>query len=128
VRREKPVDSGRNFPDLGPKFAKGEKVARTRHVATLRAKALAAVAAGGGARVKQDRDGHTTISTSSGGVGGERVNTVEDEEKELDERLWDDSPENDERDLSWSAVLKRTFEAYVRGERPNMYGEWMVWE
>ncbi|KAI5898420.1 uncharacterized protein SCHCODRAFT_02663317 [Schizophyllum commune H4-8] len=30
-------------------------------------------------------------------------------------------------DLSWSAVLKRTFESYVRGERPNMYGEWIVW-
>ncbi|TRM66445.1 hypothetical protein BD626DRAFT_203259 [Schizophyllum amplum] len=30
-------------------------------------------------------------------------------------------------DLSWSTVLKRTFEAYVRGERPNMYGEWIVW-
>ena len=30
-------------------------------------------------------------------------------------------------DLSWSAVLKRTFEAYVRGERPNMYGEWLKW-
>ncbi|KAI0348387.1 hypothetical protein BDW22DRAFT_83853 [Trametopsis cervina] len=30
-------------------------------------------------------------------------------------------------DLSWSAVLKRTFEAYLRGERPNMYGEWIRW-
>ncbi|KAI0053359.1 hypothetical protein FA95DRAFT_1674386 [Auriscalpium vulgare] len=34
---------------------------------------------------------------------------------------------DDMRDLSWSTVLKRTFEAYVRGERPNMYGEWLVW-
>ncbi|KAK0459087.1 uncharacterized protein EV420DRAFT_1538217 [Desarmillaria tabescens] len=32
----------------------------------------------------------------------------------------------DERDLSWSTVLKRTFEAYIRGERPNMYGEWIL--
>ncbi len=32
-----------------------------------------------------------------------------------------------ERDLSWSTVLKRTFEAYIRGERPNMYGEWILW-
>lgn len=23
-------------------------------------------------------------------------------------------------DLAWSAVLKRTFESYIRGERPNM--------
>lgn len=33
----------------------------------------------------------------------------------------------DSRDLAWSAVLKRTFEAYIRGERPNMYGEWLKW-
>ena len=35
--------------------------------------------------------------------------------------------EDDERDLDWSTVLKRTFEAYIRGERPNMYGEWIRW-
>ena len=34
-------------------------------------------------------------------------------------------PPSEDGDLSWSAVLKRTFEAYVRGERPNMYGEWI---
>ena len=33
----------------------------------------------------------------------------------------------DERDLDWSTALKRTFEAYIRGERPNMYGEWIRW-
>lgn len=33
----------------------------------------------------------------------------------------------DKRDLDWATVLKRTFEAYVRGERPNMYGEWIRW-
>lgn len=38
-----------------------------------------------------------------------------------------DSAEQDKRDLDWSAVLKRTFESYVRGERPNMYGEWLQW-
>jgi WD repeat and SOF domain-containing protein 1 len=31
------------------------------------------------------------------------------------------------RDLHWAGVLKRTFEAYIRGERPNMYGEWLQW-
>lgn len=35
--------------------------------------------------------------------------------------------ENDDDDLSWSTTLKRTFEAFVRGERPNMYGEWITW-
>ena len=33
----------------------------------------------------------------------------------------------DTTDLDWSTVIKRTFEAYIRGERPNMYGEWLVW-
>ena len=33
----------------------------------------------------------------------------------------------DKRDLDWATVLKRTFEAYIRGERPNMYGEWIRW-
>lgn len=33
----------------------------------------------------------------------------------------------DPADLDWSAVMKRTFEAYIRGERPNMYGEWIQW-
>ncbi len=39
----------------------------------------------------------------------------------------DGAGEVDEADLSWATVLKRTFEAYVRGERPNMYGEWLRW-
>ncbi|KAJ3721509.1 hypothetical protein C8R42DRAFT_580742, partial [Lentinula raphanica] len=34
---------------------------------------------------------------------------------------------SDRGDLSWSAVLKRTFESYIRGERCNMYGEWLLW-
>ena len=46
----------------------------------------------------------------------------------LEEEKDEDSVENDKRDLDWAAVLKRTFEAYVRGERPNMYGEWIHWE
>jgi WD repeat and SOF domain-containing protein 1 len=39
----------------------------------------------------------------------------------------DDKVEHDKRDLDWSAVLKRTFESYIRGERPNIYGEWIHW-
>ncbi|KAJ6588431.1 glycosyltransferase family 32 protein [Mycena capillaripes] len=38
-----------------------------------------------------------------------------------------DGVEQDKRDLDWAAVLKRTFESYIRGERANMYGEWLVW-
>ncbi|KAJ7118604.1 glycosyltransferase family 32 protein [Mycena filopes] len=39
----------------------------------------------------------------------------------------EDLIEDDQRDLDWSTVLKRTMESYVRGERPNMYGEWLEW-
>ena len=35
--------------------------------------------------------------------------------------------EKDKLDLDWSTVMKRTFEGYIRGERPNMYGEWIEW-
>lgn len=54
--------------------------------------------------------------TPVGGGGGENpdVSTREDMDDEID--------------LSWSAVMKRTFEAYLREERPNMYGEWISWE
>ncbi len=38
-----------------------------------------------------------------------------------------DSVEQDRRDLDWATVLKRTFESYIREERPNMYGEWLKW-
>jgi len=34
---------------------------------------------------------------------------------------------DDEVDLSWATVLKRTFEAYLRNERPNAYGEELSW-
>ncbi|KAJ6495682.1 hypothetical protein C8R47DRAFT_1116088 [Mycena vitilis] len=39
---------------------------------------------------------------------------------------FDDNLE-DRRDLDWSTVLKRTFEGYIRGEIPSMYGEYLVW-
>jgi WD repeat and SOF domain-containing protein 1 len=39
----------------------------------------------------------------------------------------EDRVEDDRRDLDWATVMKRTFEAYVRGERPNMYGEMLRW-
>jgi WD repeat and SOF domain-containing protein 1 len=81
--RWQPFDPSRNWPDLGPLFANGEKAAR----AALRA------------------------------------NSTSPEEDESDE----ESVFSDKRDLDWATVLKRTFESYVRGERPNMYGEWLQW-
>jgi len=40
---------------------------------------------------------------------------------------WTDEVADDKRDLDWSAVLKRTFEAFLRGETPNLYGENIAW-
>ena len=53
-----------------------------------------------------------------------RIAAARDDESVLDraDRLADDK-----KDLDWATVLKRTFEAYIRGEQPNMYGEWLVW-
>ena len=41
--------------------------------------------------------------------------------------LEEDDDVGTKRDLDWATVLKRTFESYIRGERPNMYGEWLQW-
>ncbi|KAJ3746607.1 glycosyltransferase family 32 protein [Lentinula detonsa] len=48
-----------------------------------------------------------------------------EERKNIDEA--EETVESDKRDLDWSAVLKRTFESYIRSERPNLYGEWLQW-
>ncbi|KAF8168221.1 glycosyltransferase family 32 protein [Crassisporium funariophilum] len=85
----KPFDDARNWPDLGHRFAEGEKVAR---------KALR--------------------QSEKSGKGGIRYSDSTDEE---------DNVEDDRRDLDWATVLKRVFEAYIRGERPNMYGEMLRW-
>lgn len=47
---------------------------------------------------------------------GDKDRTIEMEESQTSE----------EHDLSWSTIIKRTFEAYIRGERPNMYGEYIA--
>ncbi|KAF5355904.1 hypothetical protein D9756_004160 [Leucocoprinus leucothites] len=77
----KPFDPARNWPDLGPKFAEGERKVRTA-------------------------------------LRGDRGRAAAKEEDTVDQ---------DRRDLDWATVLKRTFESYIRGERPNMYGEWLQW-
>ncbi|KAF9244600.1 hypothetical protein BU15DRAFT_59364 [Melanogaster broomeanus] len=46
---------------------------------------------------------------------------------DTDPEEWEDRVVDDKRDLDWATVLKRTFEGYIRGERPNMYGEWLQW-
>ncbi|KAG1749891.1 uncharacterized protein EDB91DRAFT_1110220 [Suillus paluster] len=48
-------------------------------------------------------------------------------EPDIDPEDFADRVADDRRDLDWATVLKRTFESYIRGERPNMYGEWLQW-
>jgi len=99
--RWKPFDPSRNFPDLGPRFKAGEDLAR----ATLRREKLQALVA-------------AARSVTTTGPTKPIPLVPEDQDKDL---------ESDKRDLDWSTVMKRTFEGYVRGERPNMYGEWIEW-
>jgi len=48
-------------------------------------------------------------------------------QKYIEDPDWVETVElDDTRDLSWAAVTKRTLEGWVRGERPNLYGEWFV--
>jgi WD repeat and SOF domain-containing protein 1 len=88
-----PFDRARNYPDLGPRFAEGER----------RAKKMLAAAA-------------STASTTKAKKTKKSGRDKEDVKDGVEP--WD---------LTWGAVLKRTFEAYLRREAPNMYGEWLEW-
>lgn len=114
--RWKPFDPSRNFPDLGPRFKAGEDIALN----AIRKEKLKALAQAAKSRSSAGESATTsTAATSSGTLGTEKKKHKEEEEiKVLD---------NDKVDLDWSTVIKRTFEAYIRGERPNMYGEWIEW-
>ncbi|PPQ65136.1 hypothetical protein CVT24_003226 [Panaeolus cyanescens] len=110
----KPFDPSRNFPDLGERFKQGEQVAKA-NLRREKLKALQAARASSTAGVT--RDGKAATTTSG----------VSDLPKDQDVDLGD-GVEPDRDDLDWSTVIKRTFEAYIRGERPNMYGEWIEWD
>ena len=110
--RWKPFDPARNVPDLGPRFAAGEKKA---YINLRREKIKAALLA------KQTQLAAKAGAGGGGGVGGD----ILEDDKIIDDEFREEG--GDKTDLDWSTVIKRTFEAYVRGERPNMYGEWLVW-
>ncbi|KAK4702138.1 DDB1- and CUL4-associated factor 13, partial [Phenoliferia sp. Uapishka_3] len=130
-------DPARNFPDLGHRFANGERVARGRIVAAK----LAAMPA--------PRSVHSSPESAHGpsptlpdpvvpglptGVAVRQLEKSDgsrwgDDERDFDQLDWSsEGVEEDEKDLSWATVVKRTYESFIRGERPNMYGEWMTWE
>ncbi|KAH9812877.1 hypothetical protein DFH28DRAFT_978220 [Melampsora americana] len=129
-----PFDTSRNWPDLGPRFAKGEKEARVK---LLAAKMSTVKYQQQQQQRKQQSESNAnpesshTWSSSLGSDARRPMNykTREEIEEELMRtlRLDEDDAADDERDLGWATVLKRTFEAYLRCERPNMYGEWLDW-
>ncbi|KAF5311741.1 hypothetical protein D9619_003462 [Psilocybe cf. subviscida] len=86
----KPFDPARNWPDLGSRFAEGEKIAR-------------------------------------GALRKSQAKTKTNNEIRYADEDEDDSVDQDRRDLDWATVLKRIFESYIRGERPNMYGQMLKW-
>ena len=110
-----PFDAARNFPDLGPKFKDGEVKARSR----LRASALAAAA--------QATPGSPDGKPKQAALKANKKHKIDPAEERKIFDAEDEDVMQDARDLAWSAVLKRTFEAYIRGEQPNMYGEWLHW-
>ncbi|SGY17886.1 BQ5605_C015g07923 [Microbotryum silenes-dioicae] len=117
-----PFDAARNWPDLGERFVKGERIARGR----VRRAQLESME-----EASEEREGG---DSGKGRKKGEEKQAIPipkwgDDEKDFESMEWaDEDVEEDAKDLSWSAVLKRTFEAFIRGETPNMYGEWLNWE
>ncbi|KAL8277151.1 hypothetical protein RQP46_010479 [Phenoliferia psychrophenolica] len=128
-------DPSRNFPDLGPRFSASERVARGRLIAA----SLAALPS----------TTPTPSATPSGpsptapeplipglptGVAIRKLENPDgsrwgDDESDFEQLDWsDEGVEEDRKDLSWATVVKRTYEQYIRGERPNMYGEWISWD
>lgn len=108
-----PFDPSRNFPDLGPRFEHGERLIRAKSMATKLS-----------SQVKSNPGDRPSDGFIYGGY-----QTREELEKQLMTtiKLDQDDVADDERDLGWATILKRTFEAYLRCERPNMYGEWLDW-
>ncbi|KAK4047660.1 hypothetical protein OIO90_006089 [Microbotryomycetes sp. JL221] len=140
-----PFDSNRNFPDLGSRFQKNERLARGRLLRTklqdlplsLRDQVIKQGGHVGGPSPTEpkERMGAATATTVSTKFtqgrdhdDDESMATWGEDESDFDTLDWSqETVEQDDRDLSWSAVLKRTFESYIRGDSPNMYGEWINW-
>lgn len=127
VYRWIPFDPARNWPDLGERFSAGEKVARARAIQAKLASEQAgqATATGQTSGPSPTRPPHNAggINAPVAGPTGanqrltQKTNAyIEPEDLTID----DDDVKDDERDLGWATVLKRTFEAYLREERPNM--------
>jgi WD repeat and SOF domain-containing protein 1 len=130
-----PFDQNRNFPDLGSRFSDTERIARGRLLAAKLAAnpsaSLPTIASGSGSGPSPTRPGERVQLKPTPPVRAPKEEGYKwgEDERDFDDLDWSDERVEDEpeRDLPWSAVLKRTFEAFVRGETPNMYGEWINW-
>ncbi|KAM0790543.1 hypothetical protein ACM66B_003411 [Microbotryomycetes sp. NB124-2] len=136
-----PFDASRNFPDLGPRFKSNERLARGRLLAAKLAEMPASLRSaampsgtGGPSPTKPNERPRQTVGPT--GKGSKQTKSDDDsgpkwgdDERDFDSLDWShETVDEDASDLSWSAVLKRTFESYIRGESPNMYGEWLNWD
>ncbi|GAA5884381.1 hypothetical protein JCM6882_002251 [Rhodosporidiobolus microsporus] len=130
-----PFDQARNFPDLGPRFHKTERIARGRLLAAKLAAnpsaQLPTASGSDGPSPTHPGDERLPLRpTPTHAAAQQQGYKWGDDERDFEDLDWthETVDEDDERDLPWSTVLKRTFEAFVRGETPNMYGEWINWE
>ncbi|WWC92301.1 uncharacterized protein L201_007255 [Kwoniella dendrophila CBS 6074] len=106
-----PFDPSRNWPDLGQRFIKGEKALKdAAKASTLQ----------GQANIISDNDNNDNEN-------GDERETIGKSIIQGESLVSSREDMDDEIDLSWSTVLKRTFEGYLRAERPNAYGEWLEW-
>ncbi|GAA6017392.1 hypothetical protein JCM10207_005619 [Rhodosporidiobolus poonsookiae] len=131
-----PFDQARNFPDLGPRFHATERIARGRLLAAKLAANPSAQpptlegSGSGPSPTKPGEQERQARATPTLGVKQDAGYKWGDDERDFDSLRWDDESveADDERDLPWSTVLKRTFEGFLRGETPNMYGEYISWD
>lgn len=123
-----PFDPARNWPDLGPRFAAGEKKARA---AALQARLASELSDNAKATENSQSCSPTKPPVHATPVAGQTKVTPDLQRTQHrtdryanaeDIRIDDDDISDDAKDLSWATVLKRTFEQFLREERPNMVG------
>lgn len=140
------MDPTRNFPDLGARFVAGERLARGRLLAAKLALPPPTAPKTASSFFRSSKLKSVTVPTKIARPfeslsPGEKLGLPwGEDERDFDELDWSNekieldyeedvagASEGDRKDLSWSTVLKRTFEGYIRGERGNMYGEVLKW-
>lgn len=121
-----PFDPARNWPDLGPRFAAGEKKARAAALQARLASEQSDQAKGiensqSRSPTKPPLHAPSVTGEDKASLDIQRTQHRTDRYVNVEDiRIDDDDVSDDAKDLSWATVLKRTFEQYLREERPNM--------